>query len=295
MKQNRYPIFIPSKGRWKSHYTVNALRELHIENFRLIIEDQEYDKYLSIIDKKNLLVLDKAYQRNYETCDELGLIKSVGSGAARNFAWDVAKTEGYEREWTVDDNIMHFCRLNRNQKLRCYTPAFFLCMEDFVDRYTNIAMAGPAYTFFCATSSSYPPFTINTRIYSCNLIKTDLPFHWRGRYNEDTILSLDMIKAGYCTLQFYAFLQDKAATLTVAGGNTTEIYGDGTYDKSKMLVDMHPDCSSLVKRYGRWHHYVDYDRFKNNKLILKKDISIPDVVNNYGMKLIKITKKESNK
>jgi len=290
IQQNRYPIFIPSKGRWESRYTVKAFEEMGITNYRLIVESQEYDNYKTVIDPKHLIVLDKSYQEKYETCDNLGMTKSVGSGAARNFAWDIAKSEGYKREWTIDDNIMHFCRLNKNQKLRCYSPAIFRAMEDFCDRYTNVAMAGPAYTFFCATSSYYPPFIINTRIYSCNLIDVNVPFRWRGRYNEDTILSLDMMKKGYCTLQFYAFLQDKAATQTVKGGNNTEIYADGTYDKSKMLVDVHPDCSQLVTRYGRWHHYVDYDRFKETKLILKNDIKIPDVINNYGMKLIKMNK-----
>ena len=65
------------------------------------------------------------------------------------------------------------------------------------------------------------PFTLNTRIYSCNLIKNSVRFRWRGRYNEDTDLSLRMLKAGLCTDLFNAFLQDKETTLTMRGGIRT--------------------------------------------------------------------------
>jgi hypothetical protein len=53
-----------------------------------------------------------------------------------------------------------------------------------------------------------------------------------------------------------------------------------------MLVDMHPDVARMVWRYGRWHHYVDYNPFKKNQLKYKEGIRVPDGVNNYGMKLI---------
>ena len=59
-----------------------------------------------------------------------------------------------------------------------------------------------------------------------------------------------------------------------------------------MQVDLHPELSKLVHRFGRWHHYVDYRVFKNNVLIRKKDIKLSDEVNNYGMKLVNFNPKE---
>ena len=97
-----------------------------------------------------------------------------------------------------------------------------------------------------------------------------------------------MLKSGWCTVLFYAFLQEKAATQTIKGGNTKDFYeADGTYNKSKMLVEMHPDVTRLVKRYNRWHHHVDYSRFKENKLIRKDNLKIKKGINNYGMVLNK--------
>ena len=197
----------------------------------------------------------------------------------------------------MDDNIRSFRRLNKNEKIKVSNGAIFRAMEDFVLRYTNVAMAGPNYFMFASARTKMPPFILNTRIYSCNLIRNDLPFRWRGRYNEDTILSLDQLKAGWCTIQFNAFLQEKMPTQTVKGGNTQEFYhaegsvkdgakyaDTGTKNKSEMLFREHPDVTRLVFRFGRHHHHVDYTVFKKNQL--RRKSPIPSGVNNYGMTLI---------
>jgi hypothetical protein len=150
-------------------------------------------------------------------------------------------------------------------------------------------MAGPNYQMFVSRKDKgIPPYIINTRIYSCNFIRNDMPYRWRGRYNEDTDLSLRMLKDGWCTIQFNAFLQNKISTQIIKGGNTAEFYSkEGTLPKSQMQVALHPDCSTLVWKFNRWHHYVDYKRFKQ-KLIRKDGLIIEDKINNYGMKLVSI-------
>lgn len=281
----RFPIYIPTKGRYDSRYTIKALEWMGIAYYA-IVEEQEYGKYAAVIDKNNILVLDKQYQREYDTFDELGFTKSVGPGAARNFAWDHAISKGYAWHWVMDDNIKAFYRLNRNRKFKIKGGTFFRCMEDFCLRYENVAMAGPNYSMFVPMKSKKAPITMNTRIYSCNLIRNDVPFRWRGRYNEDTDLSLRMLKAGWCTVQFNAFLQEKINTQQVKGGNTAEFYSkEGTYPKSDMLVKMHPDVARLMYRFGRVHHYVDYRPFKDNKLVRKPDIVLPEQPDEYGMVL----------
>ena len=79
------------------------------------------------------------------------------------------------------------------------------------------------------------------------------------------------------------------ATQTVKGGCDKDFYSlEGTRPKSEMLVKMHPDCSKLVFKFGRWHHHVDYTGFQKNILKKKKNIIHQDGINNYGMKLVKI-------
>lgn len=167
------------------------------------------------------------------------------------------------------------------------TGAIFAAAEDFVDRYENVAIAGFNYYSFCKTTEMLPPFYLNTRIYSCILIDNSIPYRWRGRYNEDTDLSIRVLKDGYCTILFNAFLAGKITTMRMKGGNTDELYaGDGRRKMAEALAEMHPDVAKVVWKFGRWHHHVDYRPFKKNRLIRRAGITIPDGINNYGMKLV---------
>jgi len=272
------------------------------------------------------IAIEPQDEANYEAClDTFGIREYVtllvapfsnhgdGPGRARNWCWDHSMAMGAKRHWVMDDNITDFYRLHQNVRIRVGSGVCFKIMEDFVDRYKNVKIAGPQYRFFCAPNQKYPPYVKNTRIYSCLLIENDCKHRWRGRYNEDTDICLNVLKDGDCTVQFNAFLQGKGATQTTKGGNTEEFYhketgydpvtGEaiqaesvmevkdryniaGTVAKSQMLVDMRPDVAKMVFRYGRWHHHVNYDSFKKLPLIYKDDIELPKGVNNYGLKLI---------
>jgi len=281
----RWPIYIVSKGRADTRYTSRTLERMRVP-YRVVIEAPEWDAYAAVIDPAKLLILDPAYQDAYDTCDDLGTTKSKGPGAARNFAWAHSLAAGHAWHWVMDDNIRTFYRLNRNHKIPCADGTPFRVMEDWCGRYANLGMAGPAYEFFVPRKAPQPPFTMNTRIYSCNLIRNAVPFRWRGRYNEDTDLSLQLLKAGFCTVQFNAFLQKKITTQVVKGGCNADFYQvEGTLPKSRMLVQLHPDVARLVVRYGRSHHHVDYSRFRTNRLIAAPNTVIPEGVNEYGLAL----------
>ena len=282
----KHPVYIVSKGRWESRLTSKALERMKVP-YHIVVEEQEYDNYAKVIDPSKILILPDHYLENYDTCDDLGRTKSVGPGAARNFVWDHSVTNGATKHWVMDDNLDAFHRLNRNMKVVVESGTIFKAAEDFVDRYSNVPISGLNYYSFCKTTDKVPPIILNTRIYSCLLIDNTCKYKWRGRYNEDTDLSLRVLKDGDCTIQFNAFLAGKVTTQRMSGGNTKEFYEhEGTMNKSQMLVNLHPDCSKVVWRFNRWHHHVDYSRFKDNILRKKAGLIIPDVVNNYGMKLI---------
>lgn len=292
MANPKYPLYIPSKGRYEIRQTSDYLTYMKVPH-HIIVEEQEFDLYHEKIkDNKyvTLLQLDKTYQDDYETLDDLGNTKSKGPGAARNFAWQHSIDNGFAWHWVMDDNILRFLRTNRNRQIKVSDGSIFRAMEDFCERYENVYMAGPNYFMFVPRKAKIPPFVANTRIYSCNFIRNDIPYRWRGRYNEDTILSLDILNDGFCTVQFNAFVQDKTTTQVLGGGNTEEFYAkEGTYPKSKMLVDVYPQYSRIMHRFGRVHHYVDYTPFKKNKLIRKQSIDWDKMkkINNYGMKIKK--------
>ena len=273
---NKYPIYIISKGRWESRLTSKALEKMQVP-YRIVIEPQEHFEYSSVIDPDKILQLP---------------FSNLGKGSipARNWVWEHSISEGHKRHWIMDDNMDGFARLYKNYRYSCLSGSIFRASEDFVDRYANVSLAGLQYRFFVSPRSPrMQPYQLNTRIYSCILINNSLDLRWRGRYNEDTDLSIRALKAGWCTILFYAFLCNKTGTMIMKGGNTDDLYqGDGRLDMAQSLVDQHPDIVTIKERWGRWQHVVNYDGFKKNKLIKKPGLNIPDRINNYGMILQKV-------
>lgn len=274
----RYPIYIPSKSRWSSRLTSRALERLGVP-YRIVVEREQFDAYAGVIDPAKILVLPFSGR---------GLVPT------RNWIWEHSIAEGHARHWQIDDNVSKFSRFNRNRKVRVTDGTIFRAMEDFADRYTNVAIAGPQYWHFVKTRVRVPPFLLNTRIYSILLLGNEFParFRFRGIYNDDTDLALRYLKAGYCTILFQAFLAAKSATMTVRGGNTGIYLQHGEFDgrlaMARSLEAQHPDVVTVVRKFGRWQHHVDYRPFKANALIRRADA--PAVVvapNEYGMRLVR--------
>jgi len=225
------PVYVVSKGRWDKCLTAKALDLMGVP-FRVVIEASQFDEYSKTVGGERLLILPQNYLDAYDTCDELGASISKGPGAARNFAMEHSIAEGSDYHWVMDDNLHDFHRLHKNEKIPCRNSVPFKATEDFVRRYANVPLAGLNYYSFCKSTDAVPPFVANTRIYSCLLIRNDIGLRWRGRYNEDTDLSLRVLKRGECTIQMNAFLCGKVTTQRMSGGNTEEFYKDeGTLPK----------------------------------------------------------------
>lgn len=276
-----YPVYVISKGRWESRLTVKALEARNIP-YHIVIEPQEFKQYAAVIDPAKILVLPFS---------NLGL----GSVPARNWVCEHAIAVGAERHWILDDNIRDFYRLHQNIKHRTTSGTTFRVIEEFVERYENVALAGMNYELLAKRKQKINPLYLNTRIYSCILIKNDIPYRWRGRYNEDTDLSLRALKDGWCTVLFNAFLADKVATMRMRGGNTDELYKDnGRLLMAQSLARQHPDVVKVVWKWGRWQHQVDYRLFKKNRLRPKHGIIVPRGANNYGMVFVHSPKASTN-
>jgi hypothetical protein len=291
MTNPKYPVYIISKGRHETMITSRSLNRMRVPHY-ISVEPQDLEPYQEAVKKFNLdmvTLLELPFSNHGD-----------GPGRARNWCWDHSISIGAEKHWVLDDNISDFYRLHKNERIRVESGVIFKVAEDFVDRFENVPISGFQYRFFIAPNQSYPPYVKNTRIYSTLLISNDCKHRWRGRYNEDTDICLRVLKDGDCTIQFNAFLQGKAATQTVKGGNTEEFYhkegieknhwvdgvnAEGTRNKSEMLVRMHPDVARMVWRYKRWHHYVDYSPFKKNELryLLVNDLTYRAVNDGYVM------------
>jgi hypothetical protein len=274
----KYPVYIISKGRWESRLTQKSLERIGVP-YHIVVEPQELDEYAKVIDRKKILTLP---------------FSNLGQGSipARNWVFEHSISVGAKRHWILDDNIRGFYRYNQNTKIQVGDGTIFKAAEDFTDRYLNVAKSGFQYYMFVIRKEGLMRkcFKLNTRVYSCILINNEISHRWRGRYNEDTDLSLRCLKDGWCTILFNAFLANKQATMTMTGGNTDKLYHqdekfDGRWEMANHLRRQHPDVVTVSRKWGRWQHHVDYRPFKNNKLIKRENVDYTQGVDNYGMEL----------
>ncbi|MHC4717457.1 MAG: GREB1-related protein [Planctomycetota bacterium] len=267
----RYPIYVPSKGRAGICYTARFLQRDGVP-FSLVVEKPERAAYEEYFPEARILELP------FTDC---GLI------AARNWIKAHAIKAGAVRHWQIDDNIRGMWRRNKGLRIRCASGIAFACVEDFVDRYQNVAVAGMNYYMFAPDHQEVPPFYRNVHVYSCTLILNEIPYAWRTPYNDDTDLCLQALAGGWCTILVNAFLAWKMTTMTVEGGNTEDLYkGDGRLKMARALERLWPGVVRVSRRYGRPQHVVNWRKF-DNELRLRPDLPPPDP-DRYSMDLVQV-------
>lgn len=291
----KYPIYVVSKGRPspKQCLTVKWLNQMCVPHY-VVVEPDEVGVYTDMVNEygyrfTTVIQLDMSYKDNYDTLDDRGDTIGKGPGGARNFCWEDSIKKGFKYHWVLDDNIDGFHYLTHNVKWKVRTGACFRVAEEFFTRFENLQMGSLDYSKFVKEIDCTPAYVMNTRMYSCIFIKNNIPFRWRGRYNEDTILSLDVLTNGGCTCQLNAMLADKLTNQRVKGGNNDMFYAqEGTYNKSKMLVDVYPQYATLVPKFSRIHHHVDYSSFKQ-KLVYRAGFEPKNEHDNQmGLQIVKI-------
>jgi hypothetical protein len=282
--KNKYPIFIPTKGRASTPQTIKMFQSQGVD-FTIVVEPQEYVEYAKLVSKDKIITTPH---------------RNEGLTVTRNFIWDFAESKGYKRFWTFDDNIGRIYRWNRNTKMQMKDGIYLRVIEDFADRYENLHICGMNYMSFAKVSDKIPAYYPNTRVYSNMLIRTNVIMSDGSKlrnklfYNDDTDLCLRLLKDGFPTVQFNAFLIDKMATMRLKGGMTDYYQSEeckGRLVFAQELRDAHPDVTKITQKFGRWHHHVNYKPFKGNKLIRNPRLQIPSGVDEYGIRFVKWDKK----
>jgi hypothetical protein len=249
----KYPIYIISKGRYDRPLTARLFEKAGLDFF-IVVEPQEGDLYKNSVGENRVLVLPFS---------NLGL----GGFPARNFCWEHAKAKGNKYHWIFDDNITTFKQWQNGFRKTCndIIPNALMYVETFVDK-KKIDIGGfeePNFVTKCPKSA----FKINCHVYSAMLIRNDLPYRWRLKYNEDVDLCLQVLHNGGSTASCVYFMADKVSTSNkMKGGNQDELYKGNDPKKkllkAKMLEAQWPQYAKTVIRFGRYHHFVDWKIFK---------------------------------
>jgi len=164
--------------------------------------------------------------------------------------------------------------LSKGKRWMCHPLECIIPAEEFTDRYENVFVSGFNYENF-VTKSTVKPFVINTKVYSGILLKNNMPFRWRLKYNEDVDLSLQILHNKFCTIQFNAFLIDKVSTIVkMEGGNQSELYKNNAYEKkvlkAKSLEKIWPQYAKTVYKFNRPHHHISWKKHFKHPLIKKQ-------------------------
>jgi hypothetical protein len=250
--KHEYPIYIISKGRYYKTLTADNFEQSGI-NYLIAVEPQEYDQYCLKLGVKRVLQLPFS---------NLGL----GSYPARNFCWQHAKENGFKYHWLFDDNIQNWVKWINGKRQKWHDINSALIFVENQANKTNIDILGFEEPNFVVKVPK-KAFKTNSHIYSAMLIKNELPYRWRLKYNEDVDLCLQVLHNGGTTANCVYYMADKVSTAKkMKGGNQTELYKNNDPKKNllkaKMLEAVWPQYSKTVIRFGRHHHLIDWKQFK---------------------------------
>lgn len=277
MTAPRYPIYVPSKGRHERPLTIRMFLSDGVD-FRVVVEREERDAYARVAGADRVLVLPESGR---------GLVYS------RNWIKSHATSGEHARHWQFDDDVWQVMRLYRGHKLPCDTGAAIAAAEDFIDRYENVALASLNSEFFLPSTGGqtyhrWPPFYLNYRCYTVFLVSNTMAPSFRGRYNEDTDMTLQCLAAGHCTILFNAFAIRTPETMTHGGGQTGIYVDDGRLRMARELERRWPGVVTTKRRFGRPQHVVNWRRF-DTPLRLRPGVDPSRMApNEYGLELMQL-------
>lgn len=188
--------------------------------YYLVTEPQETDEYKVNYNNAHILTLPFS---------DMGSVTP-----ARNWIKEHATKAGHKRHWQLDDDVQQLLIIKKGKRVKASCNYVLSNCEAFVDRYSNVAVAG--------LKNSQPfgyninaPYKKNQMVYVVMLILNDLPFLWRGTHGEDTDFSLQVLCNNWCTILFQMFQFMTVASGTTKGGNTDMYSDDGRIQRVREL------------------------------------------------------------
>lgn len=207
-KNNKYTIYIPSKGRARTNKATRTLSGL---NYKLVVEPQDYDEYCLIHSSEHVIQLDKNNQ---------------GLAYARNFIKNYSRSIGEEKHWQVDDDIEGFKvrkkGAERNEKVTAITCLSIV--EHCTDMFSNVAVSGINSDIFAFSRSR--AVQKNKLTCQCVLVDNKMKGDWAYGGVEDWHYTLSVLENGYCTLAFDHLMTYSPPPGKNPGGNTGTHYSD---------------------------------------------------------------------
>jgi hypothetical protein len=289
----RFAIFILTHGRPDKVVTWTALRNAGWDGDTYLVcddEDPTLDQYRERFGAERVLVFSKAeVARTFDEADNRGDRRTVVY--ARNACWGFARDLGLTHFLELDDDytIFLFRWLSRERSVRgAYRgiPTGLILSSPIIKRTFRRTIeatldlldatgamcvawsqggdhAGGAMGGSAVRQMSYR-FHARRKAMNVLFVRTDRPFSWVGRINEDVNTYVTGGMRGDLFLTIFGIQVNQLGSQSQAGGMTDVYLASGTYVKSFFTVMMAPSCVTVrLHRFrvdSRYHHRIDWGR-----------------------------------
>ena len=266
---NNFAVFILSHGRANNIITLEALKKGGYTGKIYIIiddEDKQGPEYKRLYGDKVIVFSKKEMDGTFDIGDNFNDRRVVVY--ARNKCHNIAKSLGLDYFLELDDDYTDFCYRYEDKgslrRIQCkdLNKLFEKCINFLEVSKAHAIAFGQGGDYIGGTGSALWSKKLLRKVMNTFFCKTDRPFQFYGRINEDTTMYTLLGQRGYLFFTLGDVMVNQLQTQLNKGG-LTDIYLDkGTYYKSFLSVMYSPSCvsvSSMGNTYRRIHHRVHWN------------------------------------
>lgn len=266
-----FVVFILTHGRADNVYTYKALKQAGYTGRIILVidnEDADADKYYSLYGEDNVYMFNKLSQTlNVDAMGPDNDRKAILY--ARCVCFGIAENLGYKYFLELDDDYTNFrSRVVRGEHLG---TEYIRKFDELVDIVLEFLDTSNAHTvalsqigdFIGGKNSKVCKDRLTRKAMNAFFCRTDRPFRWSGKMNEDVTTYVNLGSRGYLFFTVADVSIDQLATQSLSGGMSDGYLDSGTYVKTFYTIMACPSC---VKMYTmgvtnkRFHHVIDWDK-----------------------------------
>lgn len=267
-----FAIFILTHGRPDSVVTAKTLSQCGNTNRIYYIidnEDKYADKYYWNFGRDNVIMFDKlAKSAQFDTMDITIGRDRRSIVYARNACFDIAKDIGLKYFLELDDDYTTFrSRIFDGDKLSTvYVRDFDSVVDEMITflETTNALTVTFSQTgdFIGGCGSKVYKERLTRKAMNSFFCKTDKPFNFIGRINEDVNTYVLLGSRGELMFTVADIALNQLTTQKNTGGMSDLYLDSGTYVKSFYTVMANPSCvkiSEMGDTHRRIHHRINWE------------------------------------
>lgn len=264
-----FAIFIMSYNRAGNIATLRTLEKANYTGRYYIIisdDDPQMDKYISIYGDKLCIFNKDEIEPMFDTYDNGGSKSCIIY--ARNYCFLLAKELGLKYFLQFDDDYIELAyRYPKDGKLKiCNIREFDEVVDASIDFLEDTGALTVAFAqhgdFIGGLNNDFLQVRVKRKAMNSFFCKTDNPFVFSGRINEDVNSYIGLGKTGGLFLTFCDVSLKQKHTQQNKGGMTDTYNEGGTYLKSFYTVLANPSCTVVAPmgdKHIRFHHRINWN------------------------------------